>query len=454
MAATAKKSSLSNLLAELKDDVSQAGRAAWIVDPDSALLFPVNPAGRELFGGGHGDDDSMALDSTMPAVKTLRRIAHAPRRTRSSEKPHVLLFWTDQGPKRHLCYVKTHGYEHGILCLVVSAEDRQASQTDDTSPDDPPSEKDDAATLREIARQIRAGTAAPADTNATDQTLSGLKHRRPPTGTETPARPSVRHDTPTDETTTANEVTERPAARPPVRKPSLETNVPPLAQLAHELRTPIAAILSAAEILKEERLGVLENFRYRGYARDIYHSAENALALLNRTFESFRPPEQTPDQTARDQSQADPEIDLNQIAQHCLSTVGHLAAKKSLETELVLPQAPLNVSADKVIVSQILLNLLTNAIKFTPRGGCIVVRVGPSRNGQPQIEVEDTGSGMTETELQQILQPRPDLTPSRRKGGGLGIGLALSQALAERVGATLTLESQPNVGTRAALCFA
>lgn len=100
---------------------------------------------------------------------------------------------------------------------------------------------------------------------------------------------------------------------------------------------------------------------------------------------------------------------------------------------------------------QILLNLLTNAVKFTGNGGRVEAQVYANVGEDIRIEVRDTGRGMTQAEIKNNLSGK--LQPLPRQGGGLGLGLALSQQLAQSSGAALTLDSTPGAGTTAAVIF-
>jgi len=111
------------------------------------------------------------------------------------------------------------------------------------------------------------------------------------------------------------------------------------------------------------------------------------------------------------------------------------------------------VTADGTALKQIVLNLLTNALKFTPARGTITVSTVGSRHGAAALTIEDTGPGMTAAAIADALRATRSGAPALREGGGLGLGLPLSRALAEAMGATLSIDSAPGKGTRVTVAF-
>jgi signal transduction histidine kinase len=222
--------------------------------------------------------------------------------------------------------------------------------------------------------------------------------------------------------------------------------MPATARLAHELRTPLAAVIAYAEVLKDEHFGPLANPRYRDYARTIYDSARHALSVVDGTLGG------NPDRTGM------PELDFRDLdpadlIENCLAVVGPLAQRAGLEVVADLGAGTPRIVADEVSVKQMLLNLIGNAIKFGRRGDRVTVRAACGRDGSLTIDVTDTGPGMRAP----LLPAEADLAREggRRGGqdGGLGIGLPLTRALAKANGAELTVESEPGRGTRVSIAF-
>ncbi|MEW5962217.1 MAG: HAMP domain-containing sensor histidine kinase [Pseudomonadota bacterium] len=244
-----------------------------------------------------------------------------------------------------------------------------------------------------------------------------------------------------------------PAARGPGdgEEPSAPGAValPPdlVARLAHELKTPLGAIAAASEIMRDERFGPIGDARYRGYAADIHTSARHALDLIGRMLA-----ERTPG--AAEPALAFVEVDLNALVSDVLSALRPLAEQSRLTLAGTLAPRLAHVIADVTSLRQILINLLSNALKFTAAGGVIEVTTRQTPVGALEVEVRDEGAGMAEAELSYARgesdAPKPD---TQRAGQGLGIGLPLSRALAAANGATLVIASRSGEGTTATLSF-
>jgi signal transduction histidine kinase len=130
------------------------------------------------------------------------------------------------------------------------------------------------------------------------------------------------------------------------------------------------------------------------------------------------------------------------------------AERAGVKLSLVLGSRLPHIVADALSLRQILLNLLTNALKFTRPGGSVKVVTCCAPGGPITIEVRDTGSGRTTTEIARSLDASNPPTPGRREKGGLGLGLPLVRSLAEANGARLSIESTPGKGTSATITFA
>lgn len=239
-------------------------------------------------------------------------------------------------------------------------------------------------------------------------------------------------------------------AQPPVAataEPASDERRNLLRRIAHELKTPVSAIASAAEIMKDERFGAIGDARYLRYARDIHASAHHALEVIERmlgrrVFESASEP-----------YLAFTDLDLNAVIGAVVSSLEILAIEADIrmKTELA-PKLP-RVVADATSVRQILLNALTNALKFTPRGGDVVITSRGQANGPLTIEIEDSGPGIPREEIARIMTLSDDGDGPARSSGGFGIGLPLAHKLATANGAVLTIENAAAGGTRVALAF-
>jgi len=218
-----------------------------------------------------------------------------------------------------------------------------------------------------------------------------------------------------------------------------------LAKVSHEVRTPLNSIIGFTELMLQERFGAIANQRYKGYIEDIHQSGLYALSLLNDLL----------DISKIDAGKFDlnfTAVDVPEIVEDCAGSLQPLAkrARIVLRTSLA-PDLP-TVVADPRRLKQILLNLLTNAIKFTKEGGQVIVS-GSLVDGELRLRVRDNGVGMTKDEIAFAMQPFHQLDTAPRKQTGTGLGLPVTKALVDANRARLVLTSEPGVGTSADVIF-
>lgn len=225
------------------------------------------------------------------------------------------------------------------------------------------------------------------------------------------------------------------------------------AALAHELKTPLNAIAAAAEIMKDQRFGPLGSARYADYAADIHGSAQHVLRIIERMLDDSLFREGEVAQSAFDFA----EIDTAEVLAAVVSQLRPLAERAGIALTLEhTPRLP-HIIADATSLRQIVLNLVTNALKFTDRGGYVTIRARYDGAGPLSITIADTGRGMSEEDITRALAREasaemPGL--SRSMGSdGLGLGLPLVQKLAQANGAQFALESTPGQGTSATVIF-
>jgi signal transduction histidine kinase len=218
-----------------------------------------------------------------------------------------------------------------------------------------------------------------------------------------------------------------------------------LAKVSHEVRTPLNSIIGFAELMAQERFGPIGNARYKGYVDDIHQSGLYALSLLNDLLDisKIEAGKFELNFTA---------VEVPELVEDCVGSLQPLAkrARIVLRTSLQ-PELP-TVVADPRRLKQILLNLLTNAIKFTKEGGQVIVS-GGMIDGQLRLRVRDTGVGMTKDEIAFAMQPFHQLDTAPRRQMGTGLGLPVTKALVDANRARLVLTSQPGVGTAADVIF-
>lgn len=218
-----------------------------------------------------------------------------------------------------------------------------------------------------------------------------------------------------------------------------------LAKVSHEVRTPLNSVIGFAELMLQEQFGPIGNARYKGYAQDIHQSGLYALSLLNDLLDisKIEAGKFELDFTA---------VDVGEVVEACVTSLQPLAKRTRivLRTSLA-PDLPL-VVADPRRLKQILLNLLTNAIKFTKEGGQVIVS-GTLVGGELRVRVRDSGVGMSKNEIAYAMQPFNQLDTAPRRQSGTGLGLPLTKALVDANRARLELASEPGVGTSADVIF-
>ena len=219
-----------------------------------------------------------------------------------------------------------------------------------------------------------------------------------------------------------------------------------LAHVSHELRTPLKAILGFSEILKDKLFGPLGAPQYESYVRDIHESGVLLLNLINDLLDLSKIEAGKLDLQEED-------CDLAEIIKSAAHVVSERAAKAEVAIEQRLAALPL-VRADYRKVKQILLNLLSNALKFTPAGGSIRVSAEAGPSGGVTLIVTDSGIGIPPHQLDKVLEPFTQVENiMTRTHAGTGLGLPLCKSMVELHGGTLTIESEVGSGTTVTIMF-
>jgi len=214
-----------------------------------------------------------------------------------------------------------------------------------------------------------------------------------------------------------------------------------LAHVSHELRTPLNAIIGFSDVINAEVFGPLNNEKYEDYLKDIQSSADHLLHIVNEILDLARI---EAGELTLDMEQIDPAY----IAQFTVRLVEQQALAKGLRLELrVRPElSGVTLKTDEIRLKQIMINLTSNAIKFTEPGGAVTLTVG-LKEGGIFFEIADTGVGMTEAEVKRALLPFMQVGSAMQRRQGTGLGLPLSRQLAERLGGAFAIVSSPGVGT-------
>ncbi len=215
-----------------------------------------------------------------------------------------------------------------------------------------------------------------------------------------------------------------------------------LANMSHELRTPLNAIIGFAEVMEGEVFGALGAEQYLEYARNIRDSGRHLLEIINDILDVARV-------EAGRVTLNEEDVALDGVVKGALRLVQERAHVAGIRlTAEGLETAP-HVRGDARRLKQVLLNLLSNALKFTDPGGAVTVRISHSREKAVSLSVTDTGIGMTEQQAAEALIPFQQADSRlQRRFEGTGLGLPLSRAFAELHHGTLDITSHPGVGTR------
>jgi signal transduction histidine kinase len=220
-----------------------------------------------------------------------------------------------------------------------------------------------------------------------------------------------------------------------------------LATVSHELRTPLNAIIGFSQILRTEMFGPVGSARYRGYVADINDSAIHLLSLVNDLLDLAKA-------EAGKQELCEETLEIDDVARTCLRLMAERAAEAGVHLDLVDRLDGCLFRGDERKMRQIILNLLSNSVKFTPAGGSITLDVAVAAEGGLQIVVRDTGIGMGEDDIVKALEPFGQVADvMTRQTGGTGLGLPLTVNLVELHGGTLAIASTPSHGTAVTLTF-
>ncbi|WP_245279890.1 HAMP domain-containing sensor histidine kinase [Hyphomicrobium sp. 99] len=366
-----------------------SSQAVITIDPEAAEILGATASGAAALGLFPYATFPIAIDPKTPALERLRQIAGENDFRKGGFE--TLVFWSNGRLKRLTCRVTRPG-KKGSKVLLLHVDEGEA-------PSEAPS------------FDARALTPVYAAIGAEIQALG------------------------------AAGVAEAEAAAP---KPMIVLDADHLAKLAHELKTPLTAIAAASEIMRDERLGEMKNERYLSYAADIHESATHALDVITALLSDGTRTTSVP--VARLIA-----LDLNAIVERTVSSVQALAESCGLNLVFESDGARPHVVANPTALRQILLNLLTNAIKFTPRGGDVRVATGYVGDGRVFLVVSDTGRGMSGTQSPSYKASAASLQPPWAHS--TGIGLPLVERLVRDMGAEFEIESAAEGGTAALIIF-
>jgi two-component system, cell cycle sensor histidine kinase PleC len=220
-----------------------------------------------------------------------------------------------------------------------------------------------------------------------------------------------------------------------------------LATMSHELRTPLNAILGFSEVLKDEIIGRHAVPAYKEYSGDIHRSGQHLLELINEILDLSRI-------EAGRYGLHEEAVSLPGTVQDCHHLMKLRADQRDIRIEEVFEEDLPKIWVDERAVRQIVLNLLTNAIKFSPNGSLVTLTVGWTSGGGQYLSVKDSGPGIPEDEIPTVLETfgRGSLAAKNAEEGS-GLGLPIVMKLVELHGGRFDLQSKLREGTEATVIF-
>lgn len=218
-----------------------------------------------------------------------------------------------------------------------------------------------------------------------------------------------------------------------------------LANVSHQVRSPLNAILGFAEIMIDERFGPLGNPRYKDYLNDIHASGTQVIAIIDDLMDLSRI------ETGRLDLRLGA-VDINKVIVDCVADAHALAHRERVIVRTSFGSRLPPVVADERSAHQIIGNLLSNAIKFNEPGGQVIVSTASADGASVVVRIRDTGIGMSDNDIAAALEPFRQLAPTKN-ASGTGLGLPLTKALVGANGASFSMRSRPNEGTMVEVTF-
>jgi two-component system cell cycle sensor histidine kinase PleC len=220
-----------------------------------------------------------------------------------------------------------------------------------------------------------------------------------------------------------------------------------LSAMSHELRTPLNAILGFSEVMKGELFGAHSIASYREYSSDIHASGQHLLVLINEILDLSRI------EAGRFELKED-SVRLSSVVEDCEHLLALRAKGRQISITTVAEPGLPPLRADERAIRQMVLNLLSNAINFTPLGGTISFKIGWTRRGGQYFSIRDSGPGIPEEEIPTVMTPFGRGTLAQETGEeGTGLGLSIVKGLVESHGGSLLLRSKLREGTEVAVIF-
>jgi PAS domain S-box-containing protein len=220
-----------------------------------------------------------------------------------------------------------------------------------------------------------------------------------------------------------------------------------LANMSHELRTPLNAIIGFSELIINEGFGPIGNARYVDYIRDINTSGSHLLGIINNILDLSKA-------EANRMELHDDLVDIAEAAAMSVTTIREQATRDNLQILIDIPAEFPLLRADEGKLRQILINILSNALKFTKAGGYIALKAVLGPEGGMALTITDSGIGMPREKIAVAMEPFGQVDSAlNRRYEGTGLGLPLTKRLVELHDGMLELDSEPGWGTRVKMVF-
>lgn len=220
-----------------------------------------------------------------------------------------------------------------------------------------------------------------------------------------------------------------------------------LTNMSHELRTPLNSIIGFSEIIKNEVYGKLPSKEYKEYSGNIFESGHNLLKVINEILDVSRI-------EVGERTLQEGVVNVKNIFADCLQLMEGKIKENSIRIENKQIDGGLNVIGEKQAIKQMLLNLMSNVVKFSPENSLMMLDAEIDSKNRLRVSVTDTGVGLTEDEIEKALSPFGQLDAKHaRMKSGTGLGLTLVKSLIELHGGELEIVSQKGIGTTVTLIF-
>lgn len=220
-----------------------------------------------------------------------------------------------------------------------------------------------------------------------------------------------------------------------------------LAQVSHEFRTPLNAIIGFSQAIRDRVLGVTLDHKYTEYADDIYTSGRHLLELVNDIidFSKIEAGEYKVKRT---------HVGVNSSVEEVLAMMSGQAQSRRINLSMQSEESDFELETDQRLLKQVLINLVANAIKFSDTGSRVTVLIDRAEDGGVVITVSDQGRGMSESILSRIGEPfLAESSQTNAEGQGSGLGLSIAKMCMDLMGGTLCIASKDDVGTDASMVF-